>query len=163
MGEMPYHPTHYFARSQTKCARCGCERSNDDLAQAVCVATAKGQENPCIFCEIVAGRAPAKVVGRWAEAIVIVPLNPVTEGHLLVIPTQHVMDARIEPITTGMVMARAASLAPHPCNLITSVGAEATQTVFHLHVHIVPRREGDGLPLPWTPQQTEARYAGGIG
>jgi histidine triad (HIT) family protein len=41
-----------------------------------------------------------------------------------------------------------------PCNIITSVGAEATQTVFHLHLHVVPRRFGDGLALPWTGQET---------
>ncbi len=39
----------------------------------------------------------------------------------------------------------------NPCNLITSAGREATQTVFHLHIHVVPRRDGDGLALPWTP------------
>lgn len=47
-------------------------------------------------------------------------------------------------------MYRAAEIAPHPSNLITSAGAEATQSVFHLHVHIVPRGENDGLALPWT-------------
>jgi len=44
-----------------------------------------------------------------------------------------------------------------PCNVITSVGREATQSVFHLHVHVVPRREGDGLALPWTPNTDRQR------
>ncbi len=54
------------------------------------------------------------------------------------------------------MMRRAAELmAGHPTvNLITSKGEAATQSVFHLHVHIVPRQEGDRLPLPWTPQHT---------
>ena len=53
-------------------------------------------------------------------------------------------------------MRRAAELmAERPAaNLITSKGREATQSVFHLHVHVVPRAAGDGLPLPWTPQHT---------
>jgi histidine triad (HIT) family protein len=50
---------------------------------------------------------------------------------------------------TAAVMRRAAELATPPCNIITSAGTEATQTVFHLHVHIVPREAGDGLELPW--------------
>lgn len=109
----------------------------------------------CVFCRIVAGQEPAKVVARWEDVIAIVPLNPVTEGHVLVIPNAHVRDATEDPIITASVMARAAYLAKSPCNIITSAGEEATQTVFHLHVHIVPRRKGDGLHLPWTPRQEE--------
>lgn len=82
----------------------------------------------------------------------IVPLNPVTEGHVLVIPRWHVVDAVQEPQVTADVMRCAAELAERPCNIITSSGGEATQSVFHLHVHVVPRREGDGLALPWTDQ-----------
>jgi len=107
----------------------------------------------CVFCRIVRGDAPATFVGAWIDTLAIVPLNPVTEGHILVIPRAHVTDALAAPEVTARVTARAAHLARRPCNIITSCGAEATQTVFHLHVHIVPRREGDGLPLPWTPQR----------
>jgi histidine triad (HIT) family protein len=79
----------------------------------------------------------------------------VTDGHLLVVPTVHVRDATQDPGVTAFTMAAAAELAKEagPCNIITSAGAEATQTVFHLHLHIVPRREGDGLTLPWTTQE----------
>lgn len=105
--------------------------------------------DPCVFCEIVAEREPAVFVRRWTDAVAIVPLEPVTEGHVLVLPRVHVPDATDHPETTATVMWRAASLAVPPCNLITSSGREATQSVFHLHVHIVPRRENDGLALPW--------------
>lgn len=110
--------------------------------------------SPCVFCDIVAGQAPTEVVAEWADAIAIVPLNPVTEGHVLVIPRKHVADATEKPLLTGQVSSLAALHAASvgPCNIITSVGAEATQTVFHLHVHVVPRRKGDGLTLPWTGQ-----------
>jgi histidine triad (HIT) family protein len=108
---------------------------------------------PCVFCDIIAGRAPAEIFHEWDDALAIVPLNPVTEGHLLVIPKMHVADFGHDPYVSAAVMKRAAQLAASQwCNVITSRGKVATQTVFHLHVHIVPRREGDGLALPWTGQ-----------
>lgn len=106
----------------------------------------------CMFCKIAAGEAPAQVVYLWQDAIAIRPLNPVCEGHILVIPKRHVEHALEDPDTTGLAFRRAALLGTYPCNLITSVGAEATQTVMHLHVHIVPRRAGDRLLLPWSVQ-----------
>lgn len=107
----------------------------------------------CVFCKIVSGEGPVQVVYQWKDAIAIRPLNPICTGHVLVIPNQHVMDALEDPGVTGLVFARAAQIAPYPCNLITSVGTGATQTVMHLHVHIVPRQDGDGLLLPWSVQQ----------
>jgi histidine triad (HIT) family protein len=105
----------------------------------------------CPFCAILKGTAPAQYVRLWPEAVAIVPLNPVVPGHTLVIPRAHIEDATEDPLVAGTTMARAASLAPRSCNLITSAGAEATQTVWHLHIHIVPRSNGDGLALPWAP------------
>lgn len=105
----------------------------------------------CVFCDIVAGGAPANVVEQWPDAIAIVPLNPVTPGHVLIVPKAHVPDALSSPLVAGFTMARAAEYANGPCNIITSVGEVATQSVFHLHIHVVPRRPGDGLALPWTP------------
>ena len=117
----------------------------------------------CVFCEIVAGRAPATVVRRWPDAIAILPRSRgVTAGHTLVIPRVHVSDATVDPILTGAVAARAVELAEPACNIITSAGAAASQTVGHLHLHVVPRRDGDGLTLPWTPRSTgPARHVGG--
>lgn len=107
----------------------------------------------CPFCDIIEGRAPAKVRRCEPDAWWIVPLNPVTHGHTLVIPTIHVPDALADPAVAARTMELAARWADYPCNLITSCGPEATQTVKHLHIHIVPRRRGDGLALPWTAQQ----------
>lgn len=104
----------------------------------------------CVFCRIVAETEPAKIIYWWRDAIAIVPLNPVVDGHVLVIPRRHVADATDHPEVTADTMARAAEIAVPPCNIITSAGAEATQTVFHLHIHVVPRRAGDGLALPWS-------------
>jgi histidine triad (HIT) family protein len=109
---------------------------------------------PCPFCEIAAMRAPARFVYTWPDALAFIPLNPVVDGHLLVIPRRHVTDFAADPEVSAATMRRAAEAASGirpdgPMNLITSWGAEATQSVFHLHLHLVPRAEGDGLALPW--------------
>jgi histidine triad (HIT) family protein len=106
----------------------------------------------CVFCAIVAGESPAEVVHEWRDVLAIVPLDPVVKGHVIVLPKDHVQDALADPFITATVVQRAAELAHRPANIITSAGGAATQTVFHLHVHIVPRRAGDGLLLPWTGQ-----------
>lgn len=120
--------------------------------------------DPCPFCEIAAGRAPATVIGEWRNRrapntdphiMAIVPLNPVVPGHLIVFPAEHVTSARDDAWITGRVALRAVEVASRyvSYNLITSVGVPATQTVRHLHWHVVPRVEGDGLHLPWTGQR----------
>lgn len=114
-------------------------------------------ETDCAFCTIAAGDAPASIVFRTWQTIGLVPLNPVTPGHVLVMPHAHVDDAADEPDITAETMRAAAEYAKRqdvPFNLITSAGAAATQTVFHLHVHYVPRAAGDGLALPWTGQSS---------
>lgn len=114
----------------------------------------------CTFCAIVAGELPATVVREWDDAVAILPRRGgCTDGHVLVIPRVHVADAGVDPAVTAQTMVCAAELmAEHPAaNLITSRGTEATQTVFHLHVHVVPRVEGDGLALPWTGQSDWGR------
>lgn len=117
----------------------------------------------CAFCDIIeweAGRFPAtrstaaaEIVQRWSETVAFVPLKPVTDGHVLIVPRAHVADALSEPLVTATTFARAAEFADAAgidCNLITSVGEDATQSIWHLHVHVVPRRPGDGLLLPWS-------------
>jgi histidine triad (HIT) family protein len=106
---------------------------------------------PCPFCEIIAGRAPAQVVMRWADTIAILPLKQVGPGHLLVIPNEHVTDFVDDPAVSAQTMYRASELVNRlgSYNLITSKGRVATQSVFHLHLHLIPRAENDGLALPW--------------
>jgi len=113
----------------------------------------------CVFCQIVAGEAPAEIVREWGDALAFVPLGPVTDGHVLVIPKVHVKDVSVDPQVSGAVMARASELAADlpAANVITSMGEAATQTVFHLHLHVIFRRFGDGLALPWDPQSAHPR------
>lgn len=83
------------------------------------------------------------------------PLNPVVPGHMLFVPRVHCEDAAANPRETGYVMQAASLYAreqEYDFNLITSAGKNATQSIEHLHIHYVPRRENDGLHLPWTGQ-----------
>lgn len=124
--------------------------SSQPIDQAGLLAKKEG----CVFCEIVSGAAQADIVRRWGDAVAFVPIGPVVPGHLLVVPHAHVDDARTDSETTGLAFRRASELAGQlggDFNLIANAGPAAGQTVFHLHVHIVPRLEGDGLRLPWTP------------
>jgi histidine triad (HIT) family protein len=116
-----------------------------------------GVANPpvdCPFCDRITAGLFDIDLGRVAA---FTPLNPVTPGHLLVVPVQHVADAVEDPRVTGLVMAAAATLARRhkSVNLITSVGPAATQTIRHLHIHLVPRHADDGLTLPWTGQDKQ--------
>lgn len=111
----------------------------------------------CVFCSIVRGESPATVLEEWSDCICIVPLGPVVPGHVLIIPRRHVVDFADDAIVSEDAMFRASIYAAahdeyEQCNLITSRGPAATQTIFHLHVHLVPRQDGDGLALPWTGQ-----------
>jgi len=107
----------------------------------------------CIFCKIVAGKAPAKIVRQFEYGLAFVPLNPVCCGHVLIIPDRHVRDAAEDPEITALTARYAAEYAASlgcEFNIITSAGKFATQSIMHLHLHVVPRREGDGLLLPWS-------------
>lgn len=119
----------------------------------------------CVFCQIVKGDAPAEIVGEDyhemtgnLKALVIRPLNPVVDGHVLIIPREHVTDfVHSAPVTASLMFFASQWVMLRDeyaeCNLITSRGEAATQSVFHLHLHVVPRVAGDGLELPWSSQQ----------
>lgn len=113
----------------------------------------------CPFCRVIAGddeRTSLKLDGP--EVVAFVPLNPVTPGHLLFVPRAHTeWHTASAPDATAATVSRAAwfavSQAEYPqFNLITSCGPSATQTIEHIHVHLVPRRPADGLHLPWRAQ-----------
>lgn len=111
------------------------------------------ERKPCVFCPD--NWDKLDIVERYGPNIVFTPLDPVVPGHVLVISPLHTEDAGKNPEITSSIMATAAlhaGLTYREFNIITSAGPNATQTVMHTHVHIVPRRENDGLPLPWTPQ-----------
>lgn len=99
------------------------------------------------------------------DSVAFQPPDPVTPGHFLVVPRKHVPHALESPAAAGRALKLAGFLANQmglaACNFITSAGEAATQSVFHLHVHVIPRRPGDGLALPWTGQQRSEENDGG--
>jgi histidine triad (HIT) family protein len=114
----------------------------------------------CIFCAIATGELPATVIAADERAVAFMDISPATRGHMLVIPRAHARDIHaIAPEDLAACAALAARLAgrARDClgadgvNLLNSSGAAAWQTVFHFHVHVIPRYDGDPLRLPWTP------------
>jgi histidine triad (HIT) family protein len=114
----------------------------------------------CEFCRIARGEQAARVVAETPEAIAFFPLRPVCLGHTIVIPKAHVRDLwAVDGLKTAQLMqvvinvghAIRASLQPEGLNLISSAGEAASQTVFHLHLHVVPRWSGDHMGKIWPP------------
>jgi histidine triad (HIT) family protein len=114
----------------------------------------------CIFCKIIAGEIPGQMVHEDDRTVAFMDISPATRGHLLVVPRNHSRDLlEIETedldavIEAAQMMARRVSerLRADGVNLLNSCGRAAWQTVFHFHVHVIPRYEGDPLRLPWLP------------
>ncbi|HEY0344084.1 MAG TPA: HIT family protein [Solirubrobacteraceae bacterium] len=114
----------------------------------------------CLFCKIAAGELPATIVAEDERTIAFMDINPATRGHALVIPRAHARDLyAVDPEDLAAVAVAAQRLATKArdnlgadgVNLLNSSGAAAWQTVFHFHVHVIPRYEGDPLRLPWVP------------
>jgi histidine triad (HIT) family protein len=114
----------------------------------------------CIFCKIAAQELPATIVDEDERTIAFMDIAPATRGHALVIPREHAADLQsvgAEDLAAVAIAAqRLASralerLGADGVNLLNSSGASAWQTVFHFHVHVIPRYAGDPLRLPWTP------------
>lgn len=114
----------------------------------------------CLFCKIVAGELPATVVAEDERTVSFMDINPATRGHTLVVPRRHAPDLlSIDTEDLQAVAVAAQRLATSMSerldaagvNVINSCGEAAWQTVFHFHLHVIPRYEDDPLRLPWTP------------
>jgi diadenosine tetraphosphate (Ap4A) HIT family hydrolase len=109
----------------------------------------------CVFCEIVAGTAPAIRIYEDDDYLAILDIRPFTRGHTLVFPKQHTVDLTDTPPDTLADMvavgqriglaARASELAADGNNIAINDGRAAFQSVFHIHLHVLPRRTGDKL------------------
>ena len=129
------------------------------MAQAR-VDSAAVSDPDCLFCKIVAGELPSTRIREDDRTVAFMDINPATRGHALVIPRAHSRDVReIEPddlaacAAAGKEIARWAfeRLGADGVNLLNSCGAAAWQTVFHFHLHVIPRYDDDPLKLPWIP------------
>ena len=119
----------------------------------------------CIFCAIAAGDAKAEIVDSDERTVSFMDINPATRGHALVIPRAHsenLFDIDRADLEATVVAARRLAermrevLKPDGFNVLNSTGRAAWQTVFHFHLHVVPRYVDDPLQLPWRPAPADA-------
>lgn len=122
----------------------------------------------CVFCQIVAGDSPCEEIYRDRLTLAFMDIHPANDGHCLVIPKAHfetVFD--MPPELFGAAAATAAKVAravrvvlqPGGVSILQANGALAGQTVPHVHVHVLPRRQGDNLPINWDRERTDPATA----
>jgi histidine triad (HIT) family protein len=124
---------------------------------------------PTIFARIISGEIPAAKVYEDAHTLAFLDIGPASRGHTLVIPKDAYPDlwamppellAAVSVATQRVAQALRAALAPDGLNVVQNNGAAAGQTVFHYHVHLIPRWEGDNAVGGWRPQSpTSAELA----
>ncbi len=119
----------------------------------------------CIFCGIVAGELPATMVAEDERTVAFMDINPATRGHLLVVPRAHSADiTQTEPADLAASIAAAQMLTRRAfdrldadgVNVLNACRPVAGQTVFHVHLHVIPRYADDGITLPWIPAPGDA-------
>lgn len=115
----------------------------------------------CLFCGIVAGTIPSETIDSDERTVAFMDINPATPGHALVVPREHsadLLEIGEEDLTATVLAAQRLAkrmkdvLNADGINLINSCGSAAWQTVFHFHIHVVPRYDDDPLKLPWVPE-----------
>ncbi len=113
----------------------------------------------CIFCRIAAGEIPCVKVHETETTLAFMDINPLTEGHLLVVPKAHVETlydaapaqlADLMGVVSRVARAQKAALGNEGLNLVQANGKAAFQSVPHLHFHLIPRRPQDGAGFDWT-------------
>jgi histidine triad (HIT) family protein len=128
--------------------------------------TGRPGHGDCTFCAIADGTSPARVITRTDEVLAFLPDVPAVYGHTLLIPRRHVRDIweinqasalALAEALPGLARTITKAVGTKDMNIIQSNGASAGQTVFHLHVHLVPRAVGDRMPHLWPP---DTRWSG---
>lgn len=118
------------------------------------------KKDDCIFCKIANGEIPSSTVYEDGDFRVILDMGPATKGHALILPKEHFQDvceleenvaAKILPLGAKIGTAMKKSLGCAGFNLVQNNGTAAGQTVFHFHVHVIPRYEGGPSIVSWTP------------
>ncbi len=118
----------------------------------------------CLFCKIVAGEIPAHKIEEDDKTLAFMDINPWTRGHALVIPKEHsrnIYDIDEPDLAAAVAMAQRVAqrardrLGAEGINLLQSSEPVAMQTVFHTHIHVIPRYSDDGLRLPAHPQPAD--------
>ena len=122
-------------------------------------------EKDCIFCKIANGEIPASTVYEDDMFRVILDMSPATKGHALILPKKHMADIfemdsetaeKVFVLTAKVAKGMKAALNCDGLNIVQNNGEVAGQTVFHFHMHIIPRYEGDGQNINWVSGTSEA-------
>ena len=125
----------------------------------------------CVFCEIVSGQIPATKVYEDAVALAFMDINPISRGHTLLISKEHFvrvseMDAEkyqaMVKVVPGLTEAIIKATAAAGLNVLQNNGRVAGQVVEHLHIHLIPRYQGDGLGFIWRPKPAQAEELAGL-
>jgi histidine triad (HIT) family protein len=116
----------------------------------------------CLFCGIVESSIPSETIDSDERTVAFMDINPATPGHALVVPRAHSADLlEVDPADLDATTLAAQRLAKRMkeildadgINVLNACGAAAWQTVFHFHLHVIPRYEDDPLKLPWIPEE----------
>lgn len=118
----------------------------------------------CIFCKLAAGDIPSATLYEDQDFRVILDLGPATKGHALILPKEHYANlyeipeelaAKAMILAKKMAKAMTKALECDGFNLVQNNGESAGQTVFHFHMHLIPRYEGDGAGILWNPGELD--------
>jgi histidine triad (HIT) family protein len=119
----------------------------------------------CIFCKVVAGEIPGEIVDSDERTVTVMDINPATRGHAVVIPRNHSENLLTVPeddlVATVAAVRRIVermrdTLQPDGFNVLNNMGRAAWQSIFHFHVHVIPRYADDPLQLPWLPEPADS-------
>ncbi len=122
--------------------------------------TAEATAPDCLFCKLLAGELPSLIVDEDELTVSFMDIRPATRGHALVVPRKHATDlldvSSVDLAACSIAAQRVARraierLGADGVNLLNSCRPAAWQTVFHFHIHVIPRYVGDPLRLPWIP------------
>lgn len=114
----------------------------------------------CIFCKILSGEIPSAVVYEDEEFKVILDVGPAAKGHMLILPREHyedIMEMPEELVSKAFLLAKKMAvrmesvLGCDGINVLQNNHEAAGQTVFHFHIHLIPRRKKDGVGVTWKP------------
>lgn len=120
------------------------------------------RDEKCIFCKIANGEIPSKTIYEDEEFRVILDLGPATRGHALILPKDHYGNlfelpeekaGRVFMLAKKMAAQMKEKLHADGFNIIQNNGTSAGQTVFHFHMHLIPRYENDGAHILWKPTE----------
>ncbi len=125
------------------------------------------RKDDCIFCKIANGEIPSKTIYEDEYFRGILDLSPATAGHTLILPKEHFADLfemtpeyleRVLPVAQSIARKLQERLHCKGVNLVQNNGSIAGQTVFHFHLHVIPRYEDDGQVINWVPQEVSSEY-----